>query len=398
MSIFDQMPLLPDDPILGLVEKFKQDSRPEKVDLSVGVYRNEKLETIKFGSVLDAEKKILENEVTKNYLPIQGMAPYLQKSKELVFGKELTDEIGGRIFAAQTVGATAALRISCEIISKYINKNIFVSNPTWPNHIKIAKATGLNVSSYPYYNGKEHKVDFDGFYTFLEQALEKSVILIQPSCHNPTGCDLTQNQWRQLLPIFQKKNLIPFFDMAYQGLGHGFDEDAFPIRLFAKEGQEFFLATSYSKNFGLYGERVGCLFIITKDREQYRNISSVVKSTIREMYSNPPIHGAAIVSEILTDPSLREKWLAEVSAVRKRIQNIREKFAALLIKETGNDELVFLKDRFGLFSYSGLAKEQVDRLMKEFAIYMTSSGRINITGLNDKNMPYVVEAITKVSR
>ncbi len=398
MTLFDQLPLLPADPILGLVEKFSQDLREEKVDLSVGVYRDEQLATVKFGTVLEAEKKILHQETTKNYLPILGLPQYLRKSTELVFGKEIADRLGARIVVAQTVGATAALRIGCQLLRRYICSEIFVSEPTWPNHKKVAESARLVVSSYPYYDHKNHCIIFEELVKFLHGAKERSVILMHPSCHNPTGADLTWEQWKEILPIFQEKKLIPFFDMAYQGLGHGIDEDAYPIRLFAENDVEFLLATSYSKNFGLYGERVGCLFAVTRDHHQHDAIASVIKSMIREMYSNSPMHGAAIVAEILSNPDLRQSWLAEISIIRKRLQNIREQFTALLIKETGNDSLIFLQKRFGLFSFSGLTKKQVDRLMDEFGIYMTGNGRINISGMNQQNMSDVVEAIGKVSR
>ncbi len=388
---FDHVPEAPPDPIFGLTAAFNADLRATKVNLSVGVYKSSDLKTPILQSVKDAERRLVEEEQTKDYLPIDGHRDYLALAGSLVLGERFWKKESGRIAAAQGIGGTGALRIGADFLIESGFHHAYVSDPTWPNHYGVFAKAGFKVDSYPYYDRIGQKVDFDRLVDFLKGLAPKSVIVLHACCHNPTGADLNLQQWRILSELFLDKQLFPFFDFAYQGFGSGLEEDALGVRVFAEAGHEMFVASSYSKNFALYSERVGALFAITASEKIARHAVSQIRTVIRRNYSNPPRHGAAVVAAILGDPALREQWELELTRMRERIVEMRHAFArALIIK---HPRFGFLEERQGLFSFCGLEKAQVERITKEHAVFMTGDGRINVAGLNWDNLDYVVNAI-----
>ena len=378
---FEKTLLAPPDPIFGLQAAFQADPRPHKINLSVGVYKDRALKTPILHVVKKVEGDLLHKESSKEYLPIDGDKQFLEHSGKLVFGAEWDK----RIAAVQTVGGTGALRIGGDFLKQEGMESIYLPQPTWPNHPAIFKRCQLRVETYPYYDRERQQLDL----SYFEQLKENSVVLLHACCHNPTGIDPTMEQWEKLSKLFHAKKLFPFFDFAYQGFGRGLEEDAASVRLFTKAGHEMFVACSYAKNFGLYGERVGVLYAVTKTEERREKVQSQLKVIIRANYSNPPKHGALIVKEILGTPALKKEWEEELHGMRTRISMLREQF----VKKTG---FGFLKSRVGMFSFCDLSPQQVKRLCDEFAIYMTSDGRINIAGLNEDNLDYVAESIVRV--
>lgn len=396
MSIFPQYPLAKQDPIFGLVEKFLSDSRETKVDLSIGILRSEKLEAYLLRCVEIAEEKILQRKMAKTYLPILGSEKYIHSMRQCVFGERIASDIEEFLFGLQTIGGTGALYIACKLLYASGIETVLVSQPTWPNHSKIASALGYTVEFFPYYNAKENRIEFSSMISHLMQSKTGSIVILQASCHNPTGSDLTEEQWQILANVVKEKKFMVIFDMAYQGLGISLEEDAYPIRLFASLCIECIVATSCAKNFALYGERVGCLLFFIRDTVKRQAISSIVKSMVREIYSNPPRHGADIVTEILTSPDLRQIWEGEVQSMRDRIQTARKTFALSFAEHTSSDRFSFICNQYGLFSCLGCSPNEAARLQREYGIYMTLDGRINLTGLNMENISYVVESIAKV--
>lgn len=396
MSIFPQYPLAKEDPIFGLVEKFLSDSREKKVDLTIGVLRNEKLQAYLLRSVEIAEERILQKKLAKIYLPILGSTQYIEAMKQCVFGNRILSEIQDFLFGIQTIGGTGALYVACKLLYASGVQTVLVSQPTWPNHSKIASALGYAVEFFPYYNAQENRVDFSSMISHLMQSKSGSILILQASCHNPTGSDLSQEQWQILANVVKEKKFMVIFDMAYQGLGISLEEDAYPIRLFADLCIECIVATSCAKNFALYGERVGCLLFFIRDTVKRQAITSIAKSVIREIYSNPPRHGADIVTEILTSPDLRQIWEGEVQSMQDRIHTTRKTFSLSFAEHTGSDRFSFICNQYGLFSCLGCSPNDAARLQREYGIYITLDGRINLTGLNVENIPYVVESIVKV--
>lgn len=397
MSLFEKVELAPPDPIFGLEARFKKDKNPKKVNLTVGIYRSPDLKTRTMRSVSEAERILMKAEENKTYLPMGGQESFIKASQELVFGKAFSEKIQGRLFGIQSLGGTGGLQLGGEFIKREVTGHVYVSDPTWPNHIGIFEACGMTIERYPYYNHETHTVDFESMLKFFSQVPEKSVVVLHACCHNPSGCDLNHSQWKELSSLFLKRKLIPFFDFAYQGFGNGIDEDAWGLRTFAEEGHEMFVAASYSKNFGLYGERIGCLSILSKNDQVSQNVGSVVKRLARVTYSNPPRHGAGLVTTILNDATLKKMWIEEVTQMRMRIEEVRSELANALAVQFGKDRFSFLKSRLGLFSMLGLQKEQVERLRAEYGIYCTGSSRVNLSGLSKENLPYVIEAIVKTS-
>jgi len=389
MSILEHVEPLPPDPIFGLGEIVKKDPRKDKVDLVVGIYRDENLQTETMRAVKQAEKRLLESEKNKTYLPMRGNAAFIQASRELVFGREFSMQEAGRFMGLQTIGGTNALWIGGKVLAQEVSKNLYFSDPTWANHRAIFQAGGLNVKKYPYYNEETRKIDFEGMRNFLAKAPEKSVVLLHACCHNPTGCDFTKDQWKELSVFMLKHKLIPFFDFAYQGFAQGIQEDAWAIRHFAEKGHELFVAHSFSKFFGLYGERVGALHVLVKNQEVAENAQGTLTQVIRQSFSNPPRHGASLVSIVWNDDELRQMWEDELTTMRKRIEKMRTELTDAL-----DPQFSFLKNRNGMFSMLGLKSEVVDQLNQKYGIYLTRSGRVNLTGLNSKNIPYVAAAIT----
>lgn len=393
MSLFDHVEPFPPDPIFGLGARIKKDENPNKIDLTVGVYHDDELKAVTMQAVKEAEKKLLDSEKNKTYLPMGGKEDYLQVTKELIFGKDFVSSEGERLFAAQTLGGTGALRIGGDFIFRELSKKVYVSSPTWPNHKGIFGAVGMEICTYPYYSEERKELDFDRMLDTLSQAPEKSVVVLHTCCHNPSGCDPTQEQWKELSHLILRKKLIPFFDFAYLGFAKGIEEDPWPIRYFAEQGHELFVAASFSKNFGLYGERTGCLLILSKKAPDA--LSSVVKRIIRTNYSNPPRHGASLVALILQDEALRKTWQEELDRMRERVERMRTDLCEALTSQFGEESFGFLKTRYGMFSLLGLKESQVNRMIDSFSVYLTGDGRINLTGLNSQNLSYVVDAIIK---
>ena len=395
MSIFEKVEPFPPDPIFGLAARFKKDNALNKVDLTVGVFRDEDLKTRTLRSVKEAEEILMKIEADKTYLSMGGSGPFVRESQKLIFGKAFCKDAGGTLFGVQSLGGTGALRLAGEFLFREVTKTAYVSDPTWPNHIGVFEACGLEVKKYPYYGKKSHTLDFERMLSALTGAPENSLVVFHACCHNPTGCDPTQAQWKELSMLIHKKKLVPLFDFAYQGFGRGLEEDAWPIRHFAEQGHEMFVAASYSKNFGLYGERIGSLSILAKNEQLAQNSSSVVERLARVNYSNPPRHGAGIVTIVLQDMELAELWRGEVDLMRKRTEEMRRILYDSLSRQFGKDKFSFLKRRYGLFSMLGIFPEQVERMMDEYGVYLTRSGRINLTSLSRENLTYVIEAIVK---
>lgn len=397
MGYFTHLETLPPDPILELMWAFKKDPRQKKIDLSVGIYYGEhpQLEVLK--CVKKAEEALLQLEADKAYLPIDGHAGFINDIKKLLFGEKLCGKIGKNIYGAQTVGGTGALRVGGEFLAKTLNTTLYVSDPTWANHITMFPRANLKVGTYPYYDFEKNKIDFDKMMEHLNTLPQNSIILLHGCCHNPTGCDPTEEQWKALSSLMLRKKLVPFFDMAYQGFGDGLDEDAFAVRYFAEQGHEMLVAFSCAKIFGLYAERVGALFFVGENEHLAQAASTNIKSLIRSNYSNPPKHGAAVVSYIFNHPGLKELWISELNAMRHRIQKMRSMFSSALSQNIKSRDCRYIDSTKGMFCFTGLQRHQVERLIEEFGLYMVKTGRINLTGLNESNLSDVIEAIVQVS-
>ncbi len=396
MPFFNQIVQLPPDPILGLPIAFAADPRPNKINLGVGAYRTAEGHPLVLTCVKKAECHLLQKNLNKEYLPIEGDSEFLKCALPLLFGVDSPLLESGCYFAAQTVGGASALRIAGEFLAKLVSKMIFLPQPSWSNHKQIFERASLNVGSYPYFDPKSCMLDFQGMCKAFENMPPASVILLHGCCHNPTGIDPTFDQWQQLSKVIKQRKLIPLFDMAYQGFGQNFEKDGEAIRYFAAENHEMLIAYSFSKNFGLYGERVGFLTIVSEKREEIPKIGSQVKYLIRSNYSNPPLHGARIVATILKSRELTLEWKTELSNMSQRIKEMRKAFIAALLVKGHDHNFDYMQDQKGLFSFSGLNPEQVRALREEKAIYVPSNGRINIAGLNTCNLAYVTEALLSV--
>jgi aspartate/tyrosine/aromatic aminotransferase len=385
----------PPDPIFGLSEAFKADPRKEKINLVVGIYKDDQMKAELFPVVRKAKNDILNLDILADYLPIDGSAEFLQALGPLVFGESLWKDQHAQIYAAQTVGGTGALRIGAEFINQEISKSFFVSNHTWPNHRSILERAGCKHENYPYYNRAKKGFDFEAMLAFLKTLPPKSVVVLHACCHNPTGSDPTIEEWRLIAKAMKEHQLFPFFDFAYQGLGMGLEKDAEAVRLFAKEGLEILIAYSCSKNFSMYCQRVGALFIVTKTPVEKERIKNQIRRIIRALYSNPPAHGAQIVLEILKKEEHKKLWTQDLGTIRTRIQKMREMLIQKLFQKAGDVDWSYLKEHKGMFSFIDMDKAQVQRMIKEFAIYMTDNGRISIPGLTTQNIDSVVNALSK---
>lgn len=395
--MFEKIIAAPADPILGLGELFRADPRTNKINLGIGVYKDENGQIPLLDSVKKTEQYLLENVPNKNYLSIEGIAEYATGTQVLLFGANSDIIKNSRAKTAQTPGGTGALRVIADFLAKQTSvKTVWISNPTWPNHFNIFKAAGLETKQYCYYNAAEHNIDFDTMLADLEQAKPGDVILFHGCCHNPTGIDPTEEQWRTLADLVVERGCLPLFDFAYQGFAHGLEEDALGLRIFAEKNQEILIASSYSKNFSLYGERVGACTLVAADSTIAETTFSQIKATIRANYSNPPTHGGAIVATILNNTTLRSMWEEELTAMRQRIHRMRQLFVNTLQEKNAKNDYSFIARQNGMFSFSGLNKEQVLRLRDEFAIYAVDSGRINVAGMTLDNMAYLCEAIVAV--
>jgi len=347
--------------------------------------------------VKKAEQYLLENETTKNYLSIDGLPDFARCTQALLFGNDSPLIAAARACTAQTPGGTGALRVAADFLATQTGvKRVWVSNPSWPNHKNVFNAAGLEVCEYQYYDAANHTLDFDGMLAALQQAQAGDVVLFHGCCHNPTGIDPTREQWQQLAALSQEKGWLPLFDFAYQGFARGLDEDAEGLRIFAATHQELLVASSYSKNFGLYNERVGALTLVAASSDTAKTAFSQVKYSIRANYSNPPSHGAAVVATILSNEALRTIWVQELTDMRQRIQRMRQLFVNTLAEKGARQDFSFIIKQNGMFSFSGLTKDQVVRLRDEFGVYAVNSGRVNVAGMTPDNMSALCEAIVAV--
>lgn len=393
--MFKAVTVNPPDAIFGLNEQFKNDARQEKVNLTVGVYKDAHGQTPIMDAVKQAERILLDGGTTKSYLPIDGSAAFRTSVAELILGSDLIGQVYPA--AAQTPGGTVALRVAGELVRRVLDvKTVWMSNPTWANHPKIFTEAGLAIKHYDYLDDSGTGLDFDKVISTVDQAPAGDAILLHAVCHNPTGVDLTEAQWETLSELIRKKSLVPIFDFAYQGFGQSLESDAFAIRNFVKSGGEAIVCNSFSKNFGLYGERVGGVTAVAQSADACAAMQSQIKSTIRTMYSNPPIHGGAIVETILADQGLRKTWEAELTEIRQRIVQLRSSFVSKMESLVPEKDFSYINQQRGMFSYSGLNKDQADRLREAHSIYILGSGRINIAGMNDDNMDQICAAIAKV--
>ncbi|MGC7560874.1 amino acid aminotransferase [Pasteurella sp. PK-2025] len=395
--MFENITAAPADPILGLGESFKAETRDNKINLGIGVYKDAQGNTPIMKAVKEAEKRLFDLEMTKNYLAIDGVAEFNAHTKALLFGADSEVIKQGRAKTVQSLGGTGALRIAAEFIKRQTkSQNVWISTPTWPNHNAIFNAVGMTIREYRYYDAQNKCLDWDNLLADLSGASEGDVVLLHGCCHNPTGIDPTPEQWQQLADLSAKNGWLPLFDFAYQGLANGLEEDAFGLRTFAKNHKELLIASSYSKNFGLYNERVGAFTLVAENEQVAATALTQVKTIIRTLYSNPASHGATTVSMVLKDAALRQEWVTELSEMRNRIKAMRSQFVQLL-KEFGADrDFSFIIDQNGMFSFCGLSPEQMDRLKDEFAIYAVRSGRINVAGITEENIRHLCESIVKV--
>ncbi|POZ61840.1 amino acid aminotransferase [Chromobacterium alticapitis] len=396
-SIFAGVELAPRDPILGLNEAFNADTRGTKVNLGVGVYSDDNGKIPLLAAVQAAEKARLEALPARGYQPIEGPAAYDVAVQKLLFGADSELLAAGRVVTAQALGGTGALKIGADFLKRLdAGAKVHISDPSWENHRALFESAGFDVVNYPYYEASTRGVAFDAMKSHLAAQPAGSIVVLHACCHNPTGADLSAEQWREVVAVCGERGLVPFLDMAYQGFADGIEADALAVRLFAESGLQFFVASSFSKSFSLYGERVGALSIVTGSKDESARVLSQLKRVIRTNYSNPPIHGAAIVAAVLSSAELRQRWEDELAGMRDRIRAMRHALLAAIEAHGVAVDFSFITAQRGMFSYTGLSVAQVDRLREEFGIYAVSTGRICLAALNSKNVDYVASAIAKV--
>lgn len=395
--MFNHVDFYPGDPILGLNDLYNKDARAEKVNLGVGVYYDEEGRLPLLGSVLKAEDARAKAPSARPYLPMSGLTTYNSAVQRLLFGADSVAMTEGRIATIQSIGGSGALRVGAEFIKQYFaDSKVYVSKPTWGNHISIFEAAGLEVSDYPYYDAQTGGVAFDALLEKFNSLNKHDVVLLHPCCHNPTGVDLSPAQWDQVLEVVKQRELIAFMDIAYQGFGDDFESDAYAIRAAEKAGLSYFVSSSFSKNLSFYGERLGALSVVSATAEEKRLVFSQLQFIVRRLYSNPPCHPAIIASDVLNDEGLFKEWTDEVAQMRVRIKEMRQRlFDVLTAKVPGRDFSYMIKQR-GMFSFSGLSPEQVDRLAADYGIYLVRNGRMCVAGLNTKNIDYVANAFADV--
>jgi aspartate/tyrosine/aromatic aminotransferase len=385
----------PPDPIFGLLGTFNADVRKEKINLMVGIYKDDHLKAELLSSSRKAKDDILTQDLMADYLPIDGLTEMVELLGSLVFGPAWK-EAHGRIYGAHTTGGTGALRVGAEFLAQEVSKVVYVPNHTWPNHRSVFERAGCKVENYPYYSREKKGFDFEAMSAFLSTMPEKSVVLLHACCHNPTGCDPTTEEWKKLSKLIKERSLFPFFDFAYQGLGSGVEKDAESIRIFLQDGHEMAIAYSCSKSFSMYSQRVGALYIVDENPAGKVRIGSQVRRIIRAIYSNPPAHGARIVAEVLKQPDLRQLWEKDLEGIRRRLNLMRETLLQRLISKAKHMNFDYLRGHKGMFSFVDLNKHQVQKMIDKFAIYMTDNGRISVAGLTAKNIDYVVNSLISV--
>jgi aromatic-amino-acid transaminase len=385
------------DPILSLNETFQSDPRADKVNLSIGIYFDDEGRIPVLGSVHEAEAQMLREGGAKPYLPMEGSAAMRAAVQGLLFGADHEAVRSGRIATLQTVGSSGGLKVGADFIKRWFpDSQVWVSDPSWDNHRAIFEGAGVGTHTYPYYDPATGGLRFEAMCQTLRSLPQRSVVLLHACCHNPTGVDLTRAQWEALIPVLRERELLPYLDLAYQGYGDGIAEDAWAVRAMASAGLSFFIANSFSKSMSLYGERAGALSVVCADAAQAERVLGQMKATVRRNYSSPAIHAAGIVSRVLTDPALRASWEADVTAMRERIQTMRRTLHAVLSARLPGRDLGYFLTQRGMFSYTGLSAEQVDRLREAFGVYLIRSGRICVAGLNRGNVQRAAEAMAQV--
>ena len=397
-SLFSAVELAPRDPILGLNEQFNADPNPAKVNLGVGVYFDENGKLPLLECVKAAEALMMEAPKARNYLPIDGIAAYDSAVQDLVFGADDPIRKSGRIATVQALGGTGGLKVGADFL-KRLNPQakVLISDPSWENHRALFENAGFRVETYPYYDAKALGVDVAGMLAALDAAPAGTIVVLHACCHNPTGYDLTPADWPKVIEAVRSRHLVPFLDLAYQGFGDGIEEDGAAVRMFLASGLDFFVSNSFSKSFSLYGERVGALSVVCESKDEAARVLSQLKRLIRTNYSNPPTHGAEVVTSVLTNPQLRALWERELAGMRQRIKEMRVALQGKLVEAGLKRDMSFITRQRGMFSYSGLSKEQMQRLRNEFGIYGVDSGRICVAALNRRNIDAVVKAIASVS-
>ncbi|STR45226.1 amino acid aminotransferase [Iodobacter fluviatilis] len=396
-SIFTAVDMAPRDPILGLNEAFNADTRAGKVNLGVGVYYDDNGKIPLLAAVKAAEKTRMEAQPPRGYQAIEGLGAYNQAVQNLVFGADSELVSSGRVVTAEALGGTGALKIGADFLRRLdANASVYISDPSWENHRALFESAGFKVENYPYYDVATRGVNFTAMKAALLGLPAGSIIVLHACCHNPTGADMSDAQWAEVVEACRERNLVPFLDMAYQGFADGIDADAVAVRLFSASGLQFFVSSSFSKSFSMYGERVGALSIVTESREEAGRVLSQLKRVIRTNYSNPPIHGGAVVAAVLSSPELRQQWEDELAGMRDRIRAMRTSLVAKLAERGVAQDFSFVAAQRGMFSYTGLTAAQVEVLKDEYGIYAVSTGRICLAALNTKNIDYVADAIAKV--
>ena len=396
-SIFAAVEMAPRDPILGLNESFNADTRSTKVNLGVGVYFDDNGKIPLLGAVKIAEDARVKAALPRGYQPIEGAPAYNQAVQNLLFGSGSPLLANGQVITAQTLGGTGALKVGADYLKRLNpSSKVFISDPSWENHRALFESAGFVVENYPYYDAATRGVNFEGMKTCLKGLDAGSVIVLHACCHNPTGADLSDAQWGEVVEICKERGLVPFLDMAYQGFADGIDADTVAVRAFSASGLQFFASSSFSKNFSLYGERVGALSVVTAGKEESARVMSQVKRVIRTNYSNPPTHGGALVAGVLASAELRQMWETELAGMRDRIRAMRTGLVDALKAQGVAQDFSFVAQQRGMFSYTGLTAAQVERMKDEFGIYAVSTGRICLAALNTKNLDYVAKAMAAV--
>jgi aromatic-amino-acid transaminase len=398
-SLFASVPMAPRDPILGLNELFNADKNPAKVNLGVGVYCDETGRVPLLECVRLAERQVVEQAAPRNYLPIDGLPAYDRMAQSLLFGADSSAVSDGRVLTLQALGGTGALKIGADFLRRLLpGAQVWISDPSWENHRALFEGAGFTVNAYPYYDPATHGVGFAAMMEALHGMPAQSIVVLHACCHNPTGVDLSPDQWEEVIATVRRQDLVPFLDIAYQGFGDGLEEDARVVRRFAETEGPLFVSSSFSKSFSLYGERVGALSVVTGGADEAARVLSQLKRVVRTNYSNPPTHGGKIVAGVLGSPDLRALWEQELGQMRERIRTMRNQLVEKIHARVPGADFGFIARQRGMFSYSGLSKEAVRRLRDEFSIYAVDTGRICVAALNARNIDYVADAIAKVIR
>lgn len=397
VSPFSYVEPAPPDPILGLTEAFNADGNPNKVNLGVGVYQDASGKVPILEVVREAEKRLLSTENTKTYLPIDGLAIYDRDVQELLLGSDSPLISDGRVVTAQALGGTGGLKIGADLLKRFFpDAPVFISTPSWENHRALFEGAGFRVQAYRYYNPQSHGLDFDGMIEDLKRLPERSIVVLHACCHNPSGVDLDEGQWRQVVELFADADHVPFLDFAYQGFGESLEQDAFAVRAFARAGIPCLISNSFSKSFSLYRERVGALTILTRDADESKRVLSQLKRVIRTNYSSPAAHGSQIIATVLADPALRARWEEELAEMRDRIRQMRSLFVATLRDEGVRQDFGFIELQRGMFSFAGLPVEVVRKLRSDYSIYILDSSRMCVAAMSERNIGYVCRSIAKV--